>query len=74
MLVLGKNGKNDTLHDHNRHRLTAVKLKPILLRVYTLRVTGHLPRVVSAGGRAAISKAAKKQWAKVKKQERKAVS
>ena len=31
-------------------------------------------RVLSAAGRAAISKAAKKRWAKVKKQAKKAVS
>jgi hypothetical protein len=31
-------------------------------------------RVLSAAGRAAIAKAAKKRWAKVKKQARKAVS
>jgi len=35
---------------------------------------GAKKRVLSAAGRAAISKAAKKRWAKVKKQAKKAVS
>jgi hypothetical protein len=39
-----------------------------------VEVKGAKKRVLSAAGRAAISKAAKKRWAKVKKQARKAVS
>jgi hypothetical protein len=39
-----------------------------------VEVKGAKKRVLSAAGRAAISKAAKKRWAKVKKQAKKAVS
>jgi hypothetical protein len=37
-------------------------------------VKGAEKRVLSAAGRASLSKAAKKRWAKVKKQAKKAVS
>ena len=39
-----------------------------------VEVKGAKKRVLSAAGRAAISKAAKKRWAKMKKQAKKAVS
>jgi hypothetical protein len=39
-----------------------------------VEVKGAKKRVLSAAGRAAISKAAKKRWEKVKKQAKKAVS
>ncbi len=39
-----------------------------------VEVKGAKKRVLSAAGRAAISKAAKKRWAKVKKQAKKAVA
>jgi t-SNARE complex subunit (syntaxin) len=39
-----------------------------------VEVKGAKKRVLSAAGRAAISKAAKKRWANVKKQAKKAVS
>jgi hypothetical protein len=39
-----------------------------------VEMTGAKKRVLSAAGRAAISKAAKKRWAKVKKQAKIAVS
>jgi hypothetical protein len=39
-----------------------------------VEVKGAKKRVLSAAGRAAIAKAAKKRWAKVKKQAKKAVS
>ena len=39
-----------------------------------VEVKGAKKRVLSAAGRVAISKAAKKRWAKVKKQAKKAVS
>ena len=39
-----------------------------------VEVKGAKKRVLSAAGRAAILKAAKKRWAKVKKQAKKAVS
>jgi hypothetical protein len=39
-----------------------------------VEVKGAKKRVLSAAGRAAISKAAKKRWAKVRKQAKKAVS
>jgi len=39
-----------------------------------VEVKGAKKRVLSAAGRAAISKAAKKRWARVKKQAKKAVS
>ncbi len=38
------------------------------------QVVGAKKRVLSAAGRAAIAKAAKKRWAKVRKQAKKAVS
>jgi hypothetical protein len=38
------------------------------------KVVGVKKRVLSAAGRAAIAKAAKKRWAKVRKQAKKAVS
>jgi hypothetical protein len=40
----------------------------------SVEVKGVKKRVLSAVGRAAISKAAKKRWAKAKKQAKKAVS
>jgi hypothetical protein len=39
-----------------------------------VKVKGAKKRVLSAAGRAAIAKAAKKRWAKVKKEAKKAVS
>jgi hypothetical protein len=39
-----------------------------------VEVRGAKKRVLSAAGRASISKAAKKRWAKMKKQAKKAVS
>ena len=39
-----------------------------------VKVKGAKKRVLSAAGRAAISNAAKKRWAKLKKQAKKAVS
>ena len=39
-----------------------------------VEVKGAKKRVLSAAGRAAIAKAAKKRWAKVRKQAKKAVS
>jgi hypothetical protein len=40
----------------------------------SVEVEGAKKRVLPAAGRAAMSKAAKKRWAKVKKQAKKAVS
>ena len=58
-----------------QHKLNAVRSAAKALgHTAAVEVKGAKKRVLSAAGRAAISKAAKKRWAKVKKQAKKAVS
>jgi t-SNARE complex subunit (syntaxin) len=58
-----------------RHQLDGVRSAAKALgHTAAVEVKGAKKRVLSAAGRAAISKAAKKRWAKVKKQAKKAVS
>ena len=58
-----------------QHQLDGVRSAAKALGHTTVvEVKGAKKRVLSAAGRAAISKAAKKRWAKVKKQAKKAVS
>jgi hypothetical protein len=58
-----------------QHKLNGVRSAAKALGHSTVvEVKGAKKRVLSAAGRAAISKAAKKRWAKVKKQAKKAVS
>ena len=55
-----------------QHKLSGVRAAAKALGHSTEReVVGMKKRVLSAGGRAAIAKAAKKRWAKVRKQARK---
>ena len=58
-----------------QHQLNGIRSAAKALgHTATVEVKGAKKRVLSAAGRAAISKAAKKRWAKVKKQAKKAVS
>jgi hypothetical protein len=58
-----------------QHQLDGVRSAAKALgHTAVVEVKGAKKRVLSAAGRAAISKAAKKRWAKVKKQAKKAVS
>ena len=58
-----------------QHQLNGVRSAAKALgHTAAAEVKGAKKRVLSAAGRAAISKAAKKRWAKVKKQAKKAVS
>jgi t-SNARE complex subunit (syntaxin) len=58
-----------------QHQLDGVRSAAKALgRTAAVEVRDAKKRVLSAAGRAAISKAAKKRWAKVKKQAKKAVS
>jgi t-SNARE complex subunit (syntaxin) len=58
-----------------QHQLDGVRSAAKALgHTAAVEVKGAKRRVLSAAGRAAISKAAKKRWAKVKKQAKKAVS
>jgi len=58
-----------------QHQLDGVRSAAKALgHTAAVEVKGARKRVLSAAGRAAISKAAKKRWAKVKKQAKKAVS
>jgi CRISPR/Cas system-associated exonuclease Cas4 (RecB family) len=58
-----------------QHQLDGVRSAARALgHTAVVEVKGAKKRVLSAAGRAAISKAAKKRWAKVKKQAKKAVS
>jgi hypothetical protein len=58
-----------------QHQLNGVRAAAKALGDSTNRgLTGVRKRVLSAAGRAKISKAAKKRWAKVKAQAKKAVS
>jgi hypothetical protein len=62
------------LHKLN-HQLSSVRAAAKALGDSAEReVVGVKKRVLSAAGRAAIAKAAKKRWAKVRKQAKKAVS
>jgi hypothetical protein len=58
-----------------QHQLDGVRSAAKALgHTAAVEVKGAKKRVLSAAGRAAISKAAKKRWATVKKQAKKAVS
>jgi hypothetical protein len=58
-----------------QHKLNGVRSAAKALgHSAAVEVKGAKKRVLSAAGRAAIAKAAKKRWAKVKKQAKKAVS
>ena len=58
-----------------QHQLDGVRSAAKALgHTAAVEVKGAKKRVLSAAGRAAISKAAKKRWAKVKKQAKKAIS
>ena len=58
-----------------QHQLEGVRSAAEALgHTAAVEVKGAKKRVLSAAGRAAISKAAKKRWANVKKQAKKAVS
>lgn len=58
-----------------QHQLDGVRSAAKALgHTAAVEVKGARKRALSAAGRAAISKAAKKRWAKVKKQAKKAVS
>jgi hypothetical protein len=58
-----------------QHQLDGVRSAAKALgHTAAVEVKGAKKRVLSAAGRAAISKAAKKRWAKVKKQAKKTVS
>jgi hypothetical protein len=58
-----------------QHQLDGVRSAAKALgHTAAVEVKGARKRVLSAAGRAAISRAAKKRWAKVKKQAKKAVS
>jgi hypothetical protein len=58
-----------------QHQLDGVRSAAKALgHTAAVEVKGAKKRVLSAAGRAAISKAAKKRWAKMKKQAKKAVS
>jgi t-SNARE complex subunit (syntaxin) len=58
-----------------QHQLDGVRSAAKALgHTAAVEVKGAKKRVLSAAGRAAISKAAKKRWAKVKKEAKKAVS
>jgi len=58
-----------------QHQLDGVRSAAKALgHTAAVEVKGAKTRVLSAAGRAAISKAAKKRWAKVKKQAKKTVS
>jgi hypothetical protein len=58
-----------------QHQLNGVRSAAQALgQSAAVEVKGAKKRVLSAAGRAAISKAAKKRWGKVKKQAKKAVS
>jgi hypothetical protein len=58
-----------------QHQLEGVRSAARALgHTAAMEVKGAKKRVLSAAGRAAISKAAKKRWAKVKKQAKKAVN
>ena len=58
-----------------QHQLDGVRSAAKALgHTAAVEVKGAKKRVLSAAGRAAISKAAKKRWAQVKKQAKKAVS
>jgi hypothetical protein len=58
-----------------QHQLTSIRSAAQALgHSAAVEVKGAKKRVLSAAGRAAISKAAKKRWAKVKKEGKKAVS
>jgi hypothetical protein len=57
-----------------QHKLNGVRTAAKALGDSTSReLTGVKKRVLSTAGRAAIAKAAKKRWAKVRKQAKKAV-
>jgi hypothetical protein len=58
--------------DKLEHQLSGVRAAAKALGHLEREVVGVKKRVLSAAGRAAIVKAAKKRWAKVKKQARKA--
>jgi hypothetical protein len=58
-----------------QHQLNGVRSAAQALgHTAAVEVKGAKKRVLSAAGRAAISRAAKKRWAKVKKQAKKAMS
>jgi hypothetical protein len=58
-----------------QHQLDGVRSAAKALgHTAAVEVKGAKKRVLSAAGRAAISKAAKKRWAKVRKEAKKAVS
>jgi hypothetical protein len=58
-----------------QHQLDGVRSAAKALgHTAAVEVKGAKKRVLSAAGRAAISRAAKKRWAKVKKQAKKSVS
>jgi hypothetical protein len=58
-----------------QHQLNGIRSAAKALgHTAAVEVKGAKKRVLSAAGRAAISKAAKKRWAKMKKQAKKAVS
>jgi hypothetical protein len=58
-----------------QHQLNAIRSAAKAFgHTAAVEVKGAKKRVLSAAGRAAISKAAKKRWAKVKKQAKKAIS
>lgn len=58
-----------------QHQLDGVRSAAKALgHTAAVEVKGAKKRVLSAAGRAAISKTAKKRWAKMKKQAKKAVS
>ena len=58
-----------------QHQLDGVRSAAKALgHTAAVEVKGAKKRVLSAAGRAAISKAAKKRWAKVKKQAKKSIS
>jgi hypothetical protein len=57
-----------------QHQLSGIRSAAKALgHTATVEVKGAKKRVLSAAGRAAISKAAKKRWAKLKKQTKKVV-
>jgi hypothetical protein len=58
-----------------QHQLNGIRSAAKALgHTAAVEVKGAKKRVLSAAGRAAISKAAKKRWASVKKQAKKAIS
>jgi hypothetical protein len=61
--------------DELQHKLNGIRSAAKALgHTAAVEVKGTKTRVLSAAGRAAIAKAAKKRWARVKKQAKKAIS